>query len=193
MELFGVSALDLAVLGVLSLAALIGLATGFTRPALFAVAWAVAILASLYFYPHTSEIAAGFFAQDWAVTLAAGLIPFVIVLVILSIVGQVLSEKIRQGALGHVDRALGATAGVVVGAAVLGGAYMLLEDQYGERPHPSWVTEAVSRPYVERVAAITRSVMPTDLLDNPAANFADVSERLGDVSSELATQPDAAR
>jgi len=188
MEFFGVSIFDLVVLGVFSLSALIGLATGFVRPAFFIVAWLVAALASLFFYPYTESVAAGLFSQEWVVKISAGLVPFLIVLAILSIVGQVFSQKIQKSGLSNVDKALGALAGAIAGTGILGVAYLGLDSYYGEQPRPDWIESAVSQPYIAQAAAIAQTLIPYDALNDPGDTLSDISRAVDDAAGELTNQ-----
>ncbi|MCZ6764218.1 MAG: CvpA family protein [Alphaproteobacteria bacterium] len=176
MEFFGISLFDLVVLGTFSLAALIGLVSGFVRPALFVASWFVAIIAALFFYPQASELAGRFFRQDWAIILVAGLVPFLIVLGILTIVGQVVAQKVRIGKLKSIDRALGVFAGLASGASVLAVAYLALDAYYPDNKFPGWVSDAVSQPYIADLADWGRAVLPDDIFNRSMESIVDAAD-----------------
>lgn len=165
MEVLGISVFDLVVLGVFSLTALIGLATGIVRSGLFIASWFLAILATLYIYPSAVGIAGSFFAKDWVIMLTAGLIPFIVVLAVSSFVSQSICKRVQEGRHNGLDRGLGMIAGLAAGASVLALVYIPIEAHYAVNPEPDWVRDALSKPMVEQLSAFARDTLPTDLFD----------------------------
>ena len=166
MEVLGISLFDLVVLGVFSLAALIGLVIGFTRGSLFVLSWFVAIVTTLYFFPVGYDIASGILEQTWAINLTASLIPFLLVMTVMSIISHRISRLISQGKHSDLDRVFGLMAGLVAGAAVLSVAYLPLDSYYTDKVRPDWVLNAKSRPLIEKMANWTRAKLPAEILDN---------------------------
>ncbi len=165
MEILGISVFDLAVLGVFSLTALIGLATGIVRSSLFIGSWFLAILATLYFYPTAVALAGDFFAKDWVVMLTAGLVPFIAVLAVSGFISQSICKRVQAGRHNGLDRGLGMVVGLGAGAAILALTYIPLEAHYTERPEPDWVRNAMSKPFVEQLSAYAKDVLPENLFN----------------------------
>lgn len=180
MEFFGISIFDLVVLGILSFAALMGLATGFVRACVFVGSWFLAVIAGLYFYPQAAELAGRFFRQDWIISAVAGLGPFLITLIVLNIVGQVLARRVRQGGLKGLDRGLGLLAGLAIGASIVAVAYLPLDGYFTDNEKPEWIRDARSLPHVERLAGWARDIVPPDLLNRPVEALGGVTGRDGD-------------
>jgi membrane protein required for colicin V production len=165
MEFLGISVFDLAVLGVLSLTAIAGLATGIVKSGLFVGSWLLSVLAALYLYPYSANIVSGFFAQEWAVMLTAALGPFLIVLIITSFISQLIIQRVRTSSLNVVDRGLGLAAGLGSGIIAVAVAYMPLQTYFGETEEPDWIRDAKSKPMVEQISAWARARIPDDILE----------------------------
>ena len=191
MEGLGISVFDLVVLAVFSLTALIGLATGLARAGLFLASWLAAIVATLYLFPTTSAFVAGFFRQDWAVTLTAGLVPFLVILVALSIVSRALCSSINQSGFKGLDRAMGLVAGLAAGAAVLAIGYLPLAARYPEGTPPGWIAGAVSLPVVVQLSAWAEGIMPDRIMDDALPNAVSASVEADSAVSDRADPADA--
>ena len=160
MEVFGLSVFDLVVLGVVSVAALVGLVTGFVRGGLFAASWVLAIGITFKLYPTTLALSEDYFDKDWAAMAAAGAGPFIVSLIILHIITQIIAARVAGSMLNMLDRSLGLIAGMAVALAILGMIYLPLSANFPEADQPDWIKNARTRPIIVQVSQMLLDLIP---------------------------------
>src|SRR5262249_2436463 len=102
------------------------------------------------------------------------------------------SRRVRESALGPLDRTLGLAFGLVRGAALLALAFLIYTALFPEDERPKWITEARTEPMLAKGAEILASVLPerwvaqsVDAVD-PARHGADQAVRAGRAVQPLA-------
>ncbi|MFQ5971032.1 MAG: CvpA family protein [Alphaproteobacteria bacterium] len=158
MEIFGINAFDLAVVGIVVFGGLIGFITGFIRGGLFVASWIGAALATWYGFGFVQPLARQYIEPGWMADLAGASAIFLVTLIALHIVSHVVSGWIRNSRLNALDRSLGLATGFVVAALIVAGAYLFFIGNKPAIERPDWVNEARTRPLVETVALFVRQL-----------------------------------
>lgn len=165
--------LDLAVLAVLLVSGLLAMLRGFVREVLGIGAWIGAAVAALAFYPLVAPHLHAWLDPGLVSNLAAGGAIFVVVLVILSLLARVLSDRVQDSAAGSIDRTLGLIFGFVRGAVLICFAYIGVAFLAGDRARwPDWLKESQSARFAEPAAAWIVAQLPPGLLPPPPASGA---------------------
>lgn len=164
MEGLAFNPVDLAVVAVLLLSAALAFFRGFVHEVLAVGAWVGAGFAGLYGLPLLAPLVRDLIPQAaWAADLVAGVVIFLVVLVLLSMISTALARKIRQSALNALDRSLGFLFGLLRGAVIVVAAYLVLSWITPPASQPTWIREARSLPLVERGARLTLALLPSTL------------------------------
>jgi len=146
---------------------------GFVSETLSIFAWATAALASLYLGPWVARMAHALISTAWIATLVGYGAVFVVVFIPLSFASHRFSESVKRSMVGPLDRALGATFGIVRGLAILGIAYLIFTAFVPIRSQPGWMTEARTLPLIQSSSEVLLVLIPArdrhDSLVAPAA------------------------
>ncbi|MGZ6021766.1 MAG: CvpA family protein [Rhizomicrobium sp.] len=134
---------------------------GFVSETLSIVAWAAAAFASLYFGPWVGELLRGLIAAPWLATLAGYAAVFMVVFIPLSFGSYRFAEGVKHSPVGPLDRALGATFGIVRGLAILGIAYLVFTAFVPIRSQPAWLTNARTLPLIQSSSEVLLSLVPS--------------------------------
>jgi membrane protein required for colicin V production len=122
---------------------------------------------------HGREIPRGSLRRALSVFISALMVVFLgiflIVLIVLMILIRILSHRIRNSALGPLDRSLGLVFGFLRGAVLVCVAWLIFAWLLPRQDHPEWVTEAKHRPLVERGSVLRVGLLPERLRGGPAA------------------------
>jgi len=153
--------IDIIVGVVLLVSGVFALVRGFVHEILAIGGWILAALAALwgvFRVPRVHAIAHQFIAKDWLADTAAGVVIFLVVLIIASFFTHWVSRHVQRSALGSADRALGFAFGLVRGLVFCSLAYMVFV--WLEPQPPDWFTQAKSLPIIVRCAEIIQSLVP---------------------------------
>ncbi|WP_144094927.1 CvpA family protein [Croceicoccus sediminis] len=149
---------DIAVLVIVGLSALGGLSRGFVHEILALGAWIAAIVAVYLFHAPLSDIILAFFRDNQT---NAALLAFVILLIVPLIVMRLFARwagsKMRDSALGFIDRVLGFGFGLVKGFILVVLTFSIISLGYdtvwSAEGRPDWVKDARSYPFVNAASA----------------------------------------
>lgn len=154
---------DGVVLAVLALSAIVALFRGLVQEVLGIGAWVGAAAAALALQPVLSPPLLPYVETPWIADALAIAGVFLAVLVVLKIVIAVVARRVQDSALGGTDRALGMVFGLLRGAFLVVGAYilggMVLS---GPERWPDPVREARSLPLVHEGARWLMEQLPPD-------------------------------
>lgn len=163
--------LDLAVLGVLLVSGLLAMLRGFVREVLGIGAWIGAAVAALALYPLGAPYLHAWLDPGLVSNLAAGGAIFVVVLVLLSLVARMLSNRVQDSAAGSIDRTLGLIFGLARGAVLVCFAYIAVAFLAGDRARwPDWLRQSQSVRFAEPGAAWIVAQLPPGLLPPPQSS-----------------------
>ena len=152
--------LDIAVLAIVVLSGVLALARGLVREVLSIGAWVGAGIATLYLFRFVQPLARTYIRIELAADIVAGAAVFIAALIVLALISHALSRRVRESALGPLDRSLGLVFGVVRGAAVVALAYLIYAALFPPEERPAWIAEARTRPLMEKGAEVLADLLP---------------------------------
>jgi membrane protein required for colicin V production len=154
---------DLAIVVILGLSAAFAFFRGFAHELLAIGSWIGAGGATLYGFPYAQPEARKYIASPLIADLAAGIVLFLLVLVVLSIATRLLSRQVRNSSLGPLDRSLGLVFGALRGAVLVSIAWLMLLWVVPRDDLPVWVAEARALPLVEKSSELLTRLVPDAL------------------------------
>jgi membrane protein required for colicin V production len=176
-----VNFIDIVVLVVVGLSAVIALSSGFVNVVLWILSWVGAVVATVYFFPTFQPMVAQHISDLLIANIVTAVAIFVVALIIFTIANQIISGIVRASAIGALDRSLGFVLGLVIGAVLVCGAYMLLAFTVPDRKDwPQPVLEARTLPLVERGATMIRGMVPDYLIEKGSAALGQTMKTLED-------------
>ena len=126
--------IDLLVLAIIAISALLGLSRGFVREMLGLASWLLAAYAAYRLSPQLIPFAERTIGNPDIAGVTAYVVTFLGCLIVLSLLSNLVGRIVRFSALGGLDRTLGLVFGIVRGAVVLMGVYILA----GQIPPATW-------------------------------------------------------
>ncbi len=156
----GLTLFDLSCGVVLVFSAMVGFARGATREITTLVAFVLAALVAVFGLRFTSSLARHFIATPWLANIAAILVVFVIVYMILRMIGARVTLGVRRTVLSSFDRALGFAIGLVRGLAVIGAFTLLINAATPPERMPAWIVGARLYPLADRAGGVLRAFAP---------------------------------
>ncbi len=182
---------DFVVIGIVVVAGLVAVSLGVVRVALGLGGWIGAGLATLYGFAYVRPIAHRWIESALFADIAGGAALFVISLIVFTLIGHAIAERVRDSSFGALDRSLGMVTGIVLGAFLVCVGFIVVE-RLMELPsdpakRPEWIRTAKSAPIVEWGAAQLMSLLPSEWRGEEA------SSAPGRGSSARATQRAAER
>jgi membrane protein required for colicin V production len=155
-----INLIDAGVAAVLLLSGLLAFSRGFVKESLAVAGWAGAAFITLYLYPLVDPFARKYIP----ITLLADGVTvvgiFIVSLVVLSIISHRISVRVRDSAIGPLDRSLGFIFGLARGAVVVIVAYMLMTRLIPPAEHPTIIREARVTPWTQRGADLLIHLAP---------------------------------
>lgn len=159
-RLAGLTALDLFVLVVVLLSTLLALFRGMSREALNLAAWLGAAAAAWLGWPQVEPLLEPHIADATFRMVAAIAIAFLIPLIVLIVIANIVASLIENSFLAPVDRALGVAFGALRGAVLVLVTYLVLLFVFPPPAQPSWIGEALTRPWLDRGLRLAHSWVP---------------------------------
>ena len=161
--------LDFILFGIMLVSGLLALARGFTRELLSLVAWGGAAAAAWFaikqkplmdlVMPHVDPSK----PQLAQVIVAAG--AFVVALIVLSIIGVKISDRVVDSSAGAVDRTVGFFYGMARGLVFVSVCYLFYSWLLPVEKQEDWVRNAVSMPAIRWVSQTMMNYMPPDIAE----------------------------
>jgi membrane protein required for colicin V production len=155
------SAFDLMVIGIVGLSTVVAFWRGLIRVVMSLVALVAAVLAAIQFSPAVANMLPALGDNPVTRYLAAFALIFLVVVIIGSLLGWVLSRAIRAIGLGFVDRLLGAVFGVARGVLIVVIAVLLAG--LTTLPRQEWWQNALLAPPLVIAALSLRPWLPQAL------------------------------
>ncbi len=163
MDSLPLNIVDIAVIVALVLSGLLAFMRGLVHEVLSVGAWVGAAVVTLYGFPEAQPIARDFIPIELAADITAGVVIFLVALILFSIISRALAQKVQQSSMGALDRSLGLLFGVARGALIVVVAWMFMAWLLPPDDRPTWITEAKSRPWIERGATLVQQVVPESI------------------------------
>ena len=159
-RLVGLTALDLFVLVVVTLSTVLALFRGMSREALHLAAWLLAAAAAWLAWPQVEPLLEPYLADATLRMVAAIALAFVVPLIVLLIVAGIAASLIENSFLAPVDRVLGVAFGALRGVVLVLVTYFVLLFVFPPPAQPSWISEALTRPVLDRGLRLAHSWAP---------------------------------
>jgi len=151
---------DIIVIAIIALSALFAFIRGFLREILSIGAWVAAGVATWFGLPVLRPFGRQYIEIELVADVATGVVIFVVVLVVASIISHFLTRGVRESALGPLDRSLGVLFGVFRGALIVCFALLVFDNFYAPENRPDWLKDARTLPMVQAGADILRGLVP---------------------------------
>ena len=165
-----VNALDIGIAVLVLISAVLAYVRGLVHEVLSVAGWIGAIFATFYGFPFLQPYARQLITIDIVADFGAGIVIFVLSLVILSLMTRRISTKVKESPLNAVDRSLGFLFGLLRGALIVCIAYIGLGMFYPQDDRPQWISEARSMELIGPGAALLVALIPENFT---AAGFGD--------------------
>ena len=117
-------------------------------------------LLALITLPWTAPFGRSLVDPDWAGSVLAVGLTFLILYFGLRFLGSTISKGARGNALGAFDQTFGLLLGLVRALALIGGAHLTIMGVMTDNP-PRWLTQAALAPVSAKAAEIIQIVLPT--------------------------------
>lgn len=152
---------DIIALSLLGVSALVGFARGALREITTVAAFVLAAFAAVYALRYVGPLARAALHPAWLGNVAALLVVFLVVYVILRVISAGLTRSLHDTAgLGMLDRLIGGGFGLFRGLIVLGLINMAIHLAPPAAGMPGWIANAKLYPLSERCAAAIRAIAP---------------------------------
>lgn len=169
---------DWIVVAIIVLSAGLAWMRGFMRELLSIGGWIAAGVVTFFGVPAAEPIASQYIPDPLFAKIAAGIVIFVVTLIICSIIGHFISKRVQGSLLGPVDRTLGLLFGIVRGALVV--CILALPLDYMWPPPtlpPPAIANAMSLPMASKGANFLRSLIPQSLINRAEETAAEAEQQ----------------
>lgn len=168
---------DFIIIAILSFSVIIGLIRGFVREVISLITWFVAFVAAFKFSPMVADLFHATIAQTMTRFIVAGLLIFVVILIVGFIVNKLIHLLISITGFGFFDRLLGMIFGALRGALTV--SVMLLLIGASTYKDADWMKQSTLSPHFQPIAKQFVPLLPTEL----KTMVASLMNRLGDAQN----------
>lgn len=181
-----ITIVDIIILVVVVLSGGLAAVRGFVREFLSILSWAGAALIAIYGYPYARPYANELTDVQLFADAGTGIVLFVISLAILSIISSLLSGRVKESAVGPLDRALGFLFGVVRGVFLVCLVYIGVSFVWEEADFPNMVTTSKSYPAIKSTSAKLLNLLPAEYRDDGTSAIDKVRKQIEDAAMDAA-------
>ena len=157
---------DIGVIILLAVGSLIGLILGFVRGGLFIVSWLGAAIATFMLFPYLKPYSRQYIEHDFFADVTAGLVIFIITLIILFLISSIIGGWVRNSRLNALDRSLGMLTGIIISGVIMAGSYILIEKIWPPNKQPIWMVKARVLPLIRSGAEVLNRLLPKNFQSN---------------------------
>ena len=152
---------DVVAILVLIASAAAGWVRGGTREIITLLSFVLAAFIALVALPLTAPLGRGLVDPDWAGTIFAAILSFLLVYFGIRIFGSILSKRAQaHPQLGGVDRIVGVFVGAARGLVLLGAVHLVIVAAMPGERTPRWLSEAALRPVTAGAARAIQIILP---------------------------------
>ncbi len=156
-----ITLLDGVLVGFTLVSAMLAMVRGFSREVLSIASWIAAAAAAYFFYKPVLPFVQPYIDNSQlAIAAAAGAV-FVVALIVVSLITMKIADLIIDSRIGALDRTLGFLYGAARGVLVVAVALLFFDWLVGTQ-RPAWITDAKSRPMLERIGDWLEGMLPAD-------------------------------
>ena len=154
---------DIVIVIVLIISGLLAYFRGLVREVLSLATWIGAALAAGYSFPYVQPHVREVISVKVVADIATGVVLFVAALIVLTLLNHVISGRVKESALGALDRGLGFLFGIARGALLISVAYIAATWFWTPDELSPYLAEARSMPYVKQGADLLLKIVPKDM------------------------------
>jgi membrane protein required for colicin V production len=152
---------DVVAILVLIASAAAGWVRGGTREIITLLSFVLAAFIALVALPLTAPLGRGLVDPDWAGTIFAAILSFLLVYFGIRIFGSILSKRAQaHPQLGGIDRIVGVFMGAARGLVLLGAIHLVIVAAMPGERTPRWLSEAALRPLTASAARAIQIILP---------------------------------
>ena len=152
---------DVVAILIILASAAAGWVRGGTREIITLLSFVLAAFLALVALPVTAPIGRGLIDPDWAGTIGAAIVSFLLVYFGVRIFGSALSKRAQAHPhLGGVDRFVGVFVGAGRALVLLGAIHLVVVAAMPGEKTPRWLTDASVKPLTEGAARAIQVVLP---------------------------------
>lgn len=152
---------DVVAILVLIASAAAGWVRGGTREIITLLSFVLAAFIALVALPLTAPLGRGLVDPDWAGTIFAAILSFLLVYFGIRIFGSILSKRAQaHPQLGGIDRVVGVFVGAARGLVLLGAIHLVIVAAMPGERTPRWLSEAALRPVTAGAARAIQIILP---------------------------------
>lgn len=156
--------IDVVIVVILVISGLLAYFRGLVREVLSLATWIGAALAAGYGFSYAQPYVREVITINKAVAdIATGVTLFVAALIVLTLLNHAISGRVKESALGTLDRGLGFLFGLLRGALLVSVAYIAATWFWTENELSPYIAEAHTIPYIQQGADMLRQVVPKDM------------------------------
>lgn len=159
---------DILVAVVIVVSGLFALRLGLVHVVLWLAGWAGAAAVTIYGFPHARPFAKQWLGDGIAADIVAAATLFLVSLVVLTYVKHAIAGRVRRSAVGPLDRTLGLALGLVLGVAIVSGAYVAGR-HFGLSDNWEFYRDARSLPLVRKAAGFIVALAPSGWAEMPSS------------------------
>lgn len=159
--------LDFVLFGIMFVSGILALARGFTREVLSLVAWGAGAAAAYFAIKQQKllDIVMPYAGKPVIATIAVGALAFIIVMIVVSVIGVKISDRVVDSRVGAFDRTLGFLYGLARGLVLVSIAYLFYGWLTPSDRQEDWVRKAQTLPIVSMVSDTLLRFVPPDIAD----------------------------
>jgi len=177
--------LDVILAAIMLISGFLAMLRGLTREVLSILSWALAAVATLFFFPMYQAQARVYIEPALLAdaVLAGGI--FLVVLIIVSLITVRISDGVLDSRIGALDRTLGFVFGMARGLVLVVIAYLFFTWLVPEDTQPQWIQDARSLPILKKTGAGIVSLLPED----PASAIPGINKKDDEATPPQAPAP----
>lgn len=152
---------DVVALVVILISAAAGWVRGGTREIITLLSFVLAAFIALIALPVTAPIGRGLIDPDWAGSILAAIVSFLLIYFGIRLFGSILSKRAQaHPQLGGIDRIAGIFIGAARSLVLLGAIHLVVMAALPGAKPPAWLTNAAVRPVTAGAARAIQLVLP---------------------------------
>ncbi len=154
---------DILVVAILLVSGVFAYIRGFVHELLTLAAWVGAALITLYGFEYLVPYARKLVTAPAVAAIGTGLILFLVVLIVLTIVTRFAARRVQNSSLSTLDRSLGLVFGILRGGLLISFLWIVAAWAVPRRDFPEWIIEAKTLPLIETGAGWLYALVPEHL------------------------------
>lgn len=154
---------DVIIVIILLISGLLAYFRGLVREVLSLATWIGAALAAGYGFAYAQPYVRDIITIKVVADIVTGVALFVIALIILTLLNHAISGRVKESALGALDRGLGFLFGLLRGALLVSVAYIAATWFWTDEELAPYIADARATPYVKQSAAFLSEIVPKNM------------------------------